>query len=300
MKNKLFKAFAFLSCLVVCFVAFALPTFAWGNPENPGDVTGYRSISLQPGYYQIANNEWRDYLNAEQLLYDMYVDKPIIEFNRCFAIDTVNLAEGYYYQTSYHYVGDTNSIVKLTVYDMYLSEFEGVVQCNFTIAVYVDNQLIWVSADTAQDDEGGYPPISISWAVSVPSRPSSTILSNALFFSAIDTTYNDTSSAFQSGYDDGYRLGLIEGQTQSNSVAYDAGYNAGLAVGIAQGAADAELQDGTFSSFFSAILFTPFNVFQEMFDFDFLGTNLGNALVGIFTVCVVLAVVCAIWKAWRG
>lgn len=301
-KNKLKKIFALLVCIIICVGAFAIPAFAAGNPNNPGSATGYHSMTLNAGYYQFTNEQWREYLGSEDILYNMYEGDTIIEFNRCFSITETSYSDGTgaYYQSTYYNVPSTEEIVTLTVGDMMIREFEGEIQCQYTINVYVNNTLIWASAWDANSMYGDYPPITISWAVSVPARPSSTIIGNAVFLSAIDTNYNDTSKSYKSGYDDGHRIGLIEGEAIGGANSFDSGYSAGYAAGVAEGAANAELREGTFSSFFSAILFTPFNVFQQMLDFDFLGTNLGNAVIGIFTVLAVLAIVVMIWKAWRG
>lgn len=96
-------------------------------------------------------------------------------------------------------------------------------------------------------------------------------------------TYYGFSMELSGTYTDGYASGYNAGLRASNGN-YQNGYNAGYN--------DARTQTQyTFFNLISAIIDTPIYYFSQLFDYELLGINIKNFLLGLLTLGIVLAVI---------
>lgn len=106
---------------------------------------------------------------------------------------------------------------------------------------------------------------------------------------------------YQLGYQDGlivgrnqgsqasYDRGYADGDANGYDRGYDIGYGQGESYGFNQGVAHAN--EYTFTGLLGAVFDVPVQTFQSLFNFEILGVDIGNFLLGLLTVLVILAVV---------
>lgn len=83
------------------------------------------------------------------------------------------------------------------------------------------------------------------------------------------------------GYDTGYNNGYGEGFDNGENTGYGNGYIAGL-----------ETADNTtFLSLIGATIDAPIKAFRGLFNFELLGVNMISLITGLFTLCVIVAIV---------
>lgn len=94
-------------------------------------------------------------------------------------------------------------------------------------------------------------------------------------------------SSYSVGYSKGYTDGTID-VTNSMSNQYNIGYTKGYEAGLNSGGSVGEY---SFFGLIGAIIDAPISYFGSLFDFNILGTNIRNFLLGLFTLSIVLVVV---------
>lgn len=94
---------------------------------------------------------------------------------------------------------------------------------------------------------------------------------------------------YNAGYSDGQSNGLLSSQQNY----YDNGYQAGKTDGYADGYRDGldEQDIYTFGNLLTAVVDAPVGVFVSMLDFNIMGFNLLNLVVGLLTLAVICLVV---------
>lgn len=106
------------------------------------------------------------------------------------------------------------------------------------------------------------------------------------------STSFDSDSLYQSGYDAGYSNGVTAGSNSGYNSGYSTGrgegYNIGYGAGYNAGASDSQY---TFVSLIGAVFDAPVQGFTGMFNFDVLGVNLKDFLLGLFSVAIVITII---------
>lgn len=110
-------------------------------------------------------------------------------------------------------------------------------------------------------------------------------LSSRYYYLTGDLSSNDY---YNQGYLDGYSSGDVAGQ----STGYNNGYSAGQSVGYNNGynAGVSASNQYTFSSLLTAVIDAPVHVFIDMLNFDIMGYNLLNLVVGLLTFAIIVLI----------
>lgn len=102
----------------------------------------------------------------------------------------------------------------------------------------------------------------------------------------VDSWYN---LGYNKGYNTGYNVGsddgYEEGVASAQSASYDRGYQDGYTIG-SKGDTHNSL-----SGLFLTAFQSPFHLFQQMFDVEFLGMNLGSFIISLFSVLLVAFII---------
>lgn len=109
-----------------------------------------------------------------------------------------------------------------------------------------------------------------------------------LFYSS--EGYNEN-EVYANGYDNGYSVGSTEG----NRIGYNEGYEAGQTYafdngyqqGYNEGYINGTGEDNTLVGMVTAIIETPFNMFADIFNVNFLGVNLASFFFSIISVLII-------------
>lgn len=102
-------------------------------------------------------------------------------------------------------------------------------------------------------------------------------ISNDIYNNGYDTGYNK-------GQSDGYDEGLNKGYDKGYSDGYDKGYNIGLNNGVTS-------NDYSFFGLISAVVDAPISAVKGLLNFDVFGFNMLNAFTGLFSCCLVIAII---------
>lgn len=93
----------------------------------------------------------------------------------------------------------------------------------------------------------------------------------------------DLYTDYARGYDLGYNSGYNQGKNDFYSSRYDSGYSDGLRDGI-------DRNQYNFYTLLSAVIETPINAGLSMLNFDFLGFNMRDFFLAIFTIALIITV----------
>lgn len=98
---------------------------------------------------------------------------------------------------------------------------------------------------------------------------------------------------FNSGYNEGFNIGYTEGENTGYNTGYAEGFNNGENTGYGNGYNDGlETADNfTFLGLIGATIDAPIKAFRGLFNFELLGVNMVSLITGLFTLCVIVAIV---------
>lgn len=94
---------------------------------------------------------------------------------------------------------------------------------------------------------------------------------------------------FNQGYQTGYESGLNSGKQEGYTNGYNSGYQDGETTGYNNGINTANTY--SFSNLLTAVVEAPVNVFIKLLDFNIMGYNLLNIVLGLLTLAIVVLVI---------
>lgn len=103
---------------------------------------------------------------------------------------------------------------------------------------------------------------------------------------SLDDWYN---LGYQKGYNYGYNVGSEEGYDEGVATAQTASYQSGYQKGFTEGSKGDT--HNSLSGLFLTAFQSPFHLFQQMFDIEFLGLNLGGFIISLFSLLLVAFII---------
>lgn len=99
---------------------------------------------------------------------------------------------------------------------------------------------------------------------------------------------NDYDYGYNTGYGSGYNDGTSDGFTSGYNDGFDDGTKSGYTSGYNKGYSDGSNVDqkNTLQGLFLTAFQSPFHLFQQMFDVNVLGINLGSLLASLIVLLV--------------
>lgn len=203
-----------------------------------------------------------------------------------FDIDFISLSTNWY---SYFYPISFNGVTKYFCFSYKLSS--SLFNYNVvSIRFYSDSYDTGLAYNHIQFIDNNTHYLDVSFTCNYISLDSNRLLRDRVYYLSNNFQDNELynqgflageSTGYRTGYSDGVNVGYNEGYSVGN----DIGYNNGFSDGVE------DSNQYTFMNLLSATIDAPVKYFQSLFNFELLGVNLQGFLTGLFTLCIIVAIV---------